>query len=372
MTDDFFRYVLPYPDADNKDIVFFPYWRFKGMLFFCGPSGVKERFIDVSHQAIASPFFPISVGLRSQAMKLRFAAADAGGRFLRPQRPFEKIADTFEQRFGKSLPKPILHKAHIGETLSLIYAPFYVKDRLYDAILDTPVTTKLPAEFDIESFNVDRPRRHIQFVATLCPNCGWDLQGKRDTLVLSCKNCNSSWYPVGEKLKSLKFARIARQNDHTVYLPFWRIRPHISGITLDTYADLIKIANLPKVVQSEWNKAPFRFWIPAFKVRPRVFLRAANHITLSQPDQRLIAELPDNRFYPTTLPIEDAVETLMITLAEFMKPRTTLLDRLPNIRIKAKSFTLVYLPFNDDHHEFIQPDYHLAINKSVMALSTNL
>jgi hypothetical protein len=372
VADDFFRYVLPHPAAENKDIVFFPYWRFKGMLFFCGPSGIKNRFVDVSHQAIASPYFPISVGLRSQALKLRFATADTEGRFLRPRQPFEKIAATFEQRFGRSLPKPILHQTHIGETLSLIYSPFYVKDTLYDAILDKPVTQALPEEFDIEGSAADQPQRHIRFIATLCPNCGWDLEGERDALVLSCKNCNSSWYPVGKKLKQLKFARIPGHYNNTVYLPFWRIRPAISGINLDSYADLIKIANLPMIVQSGWNEIPFRFWIPAFKVRPRVFLRAASHITLSQPHQRLIAELPDTRFHPTTIPVEDAAETLMITLADFIKPRSTLLDALPNIQIDAKSFTLVYLPFNDDHHEFIQPDYHLAINKNVMALSTNL
>jgi hypothetical protein len=372
VADDFFRYVLPHPAAGNKNIVFFPYWRFKGMLFFCGPSGIENRFVDVSHQAIASPYFPISVGLRSQALKLRFATADTEGRFLRPRQPFEKIAATFEQRFGRSLPKPILHQTHIGETLSLIYSPFYVKDTLYDAILDKPVTPALPEGFDIDGSAADQPQRHIRFIATLCPNCGWDLEGERDALVLSCKNCNSSWYPVGKKLKQLKFARIPGQHDNTVYLPFWRIRAAISGINLDSYADLIKVANLPMIVQSGWNEIPFRFWIPAFKVRPRVFLRAASNITLSQPHQKLIAELPDTRFHPTTIPVEDAAETLLITLADFIKPRSSLLDALPKIQIDAKSFTLVYLPFNDDHHELIQPDYHLAINKKVMALSTNL
>jgi hypothetical protein len=364
--------LLPHTAAENEDVVFFPYWRFKGMLFFCGPSEITNRFVDVSHQAIATPYFPISVGLRSQAMKLRFVTDETGGRFLNPRQSFEEIANTFEQRFGRSLPKPILHQSHIGETLSLIYSPFYVKDKLYDAILDKPVSPALPEEFDITDFAGDRPQRHIRFVATLCPNCGWNLEGERNALVLSCKNCNSSWYPMGKKLKQLKFAQIPGTSDNMINLPFWRIRADIAGIDLNSYADLIKIANLPKVLQSDGDKAPFRFWIPAFKVRPRVFLRLASHITLSQPRQKLIPNLPNTRTHPSTLPVEEAIESLVITLANFMKPRRTLMDRLHNIKIDAKSFTLVYIPFNEDHHEFIQPDFHLAINKNVMALSTNL
>ena len=372
IADGFFRYVLPHPATDNSEVIFFPYWRFKGMLFFCGPTGIKDRFVDVSHQAISCDYFPVSVGLRSQAMKLRFVTGDTEGRFLRPRESFKNFSDNFEQRFGRSLPKPILHQAHVGETLSLIYSPFYIRDKLYDAILDEPVSQVLPEDFNIEEFDAEHPQGHIRFVATLCPNCGWNLAGERDALVLSCKNCNSSWYPVGKKLKRLTFAMMPGKGENTVYLPFWRIRPAISGVDLNSYADLIRIANLAMVAKNEWNDVPFRFWIPAFKVRPRIFLRLASHITLSQPNQDLINELPDTRLHPTTLPIEEAIETLMITLADFVKPRSTFIDKHQDIKIKAKSFTLVYIPFNEGHHEFIQSDYQLAINKNVMALSTNL
>ncbi len=372
MADDFFRYVLPHPPDENKNIVYFPYWRFKGMLFFCGTSGIQNRFVDVSHQAIDAPIFPSSVGVRSQAMKLRFAAADMDGRFLKPRQTFDKYLNTFQERFGKSLPKPILHQSNIGETLSLIYSPFYLTDRLNDAILDEPVSAKLPDGFDMDDFSGDRPRWQIRFVSTLCPNCGWNLAGERDTLVLCCKNCNSAWYPVGKKLKRLKFAQFPDKGDNTIYLPFWRIKANVSGIKLESYADLIKVANLPRVIQSGWNDIPFRFWIPAFKVRPKVFLHLATHTTLSQPRENLISKLPDAGIYPTTLPIQEAVESLKLTLADFVKPRRTLVARLRDIQIDAKSYTLVFIPFTEGHHEFMQPDFQLTINKNVLALSKNL
>jgi hypothetical protein len=372
MADDFFRYVLPHTAKDNQDLIYFPYWRFKGMLFFCGPSGITNRFVDVSHQAVETPLFPISVGVRSQAMKLRFLSADMQGRFLKPRLPFESVAANFENRFGKALAKPILHQAHIGESLSLIYSPFYIKENLYDAILDKPASARAWADSNIDDFSSESPDWHIRFVSTLCPNCGWDLEGQRDALVILCKNCNSAWYPVGRKLKQLKFARIPPTGNNTLYLPFWRLRAEISGIDLQSYADLVRMANLPKAVQNGWDDIPFRFWIPAFKIRPQLFLRLASHITVSQPRNELIPELPDDRIYPSTLPVKEAIESLAITLAEFIKPRRNMMERFHTIHIDAKSFTLVFVPFNEEHHEFIHQEYQIALNKNVMAHSKNL
>ena len=372
MAKDFFRYVLPHSDTIDKELVFFPYWRFKGMLFFCGPAGIKNRFIDVSHQAIASPHFPISVGLRSQAMRLRFLTPEIEGQFLRPTQPIQKMIQTFEQRFARSLPKPIALQSHIGETLSLIYSPFYVADKIYDAILDNPVSSSLPDGYNIDDLAGAAPEWRIHFVSTLCPNCGWDLEGERDALVLMCKNCNSAWYPVGNRLKQLKFARIPANEKNGINLPFWRIKANISGINLQTYADLIRIANLPKVIRDDWDDIPFHFWIPAFKVRPQVFLRLASHITVSQPRGNLAEELPQIRHHPSNLPVDEAIECLQITLASFMKSRKTLIEKVTDVRINAKSVVLVYVPFQDKHHEFVQTEFQLALNKNVLALSKSL
>ena len=372
VADDFFRYVLPHPPDVDKEIFFSPYWRFKGMLFFCGSTGIVNRFVDISQQAIATPYFPFSVGVRSQAMKIRFVTPDTHGRFLKHGQSHQGIFSNFEQRFGKSIPKPIAHQSHIGETLSLIYSPFYVKDKMYDAVLDRPISTVLPEGFSIEDFGIANPEGHIHFVSTLCPNCGWDLEGERDALVLRCRNCNSTWYPVGRKLKQLKFAHVPGRGENTIYLPFWRIKADIIGLRLNTYADLIEIANLPKAVQSGWHDFAFRFWIPAFKVRPRIFLRLASQITMVQPRRDMVRRLPDSKIHPANLHVEEAFESLKLTLADFMKPRKTLLDILPDIKVNAKKFSLIYLPFDETHQEYIQTEYQIAINKNVLRLSKNL
>ncbi|MFQ5771285.1 MAG: hypothetical protein ACE5HX_12155, partial [bacterium] len=343
-----------------------------GMLFSCTGQDIRHKFIDVSHQAVKSNYVPISVGLRSQALKLRFVSPDTEGFFLKPTQTFEKVVQTFEQRFSRTLPKPILHQSRIGQTVSLIYSPFYVEDKLYDAVLNQPISSSLPNDFDLDHMPGGAPDWRIRFISALCPHCGWDLAGKIDSLVLICKNCNSAWYPAGKTLKKLKFGKYPLESDDALYLPFWRIRADISEITLNTYADLIKVANIPKVAQSKWADIGFRFWSPAFKVRPKVFLRLSNNLTLTQPREKLSTKLPLTKIHPITLPVTEAIESLKINLASFMKPKTFLTDTLQKIKISAKSFALVYVPFLEKHHEFIQPDLQIAINKNLLALASNL
>jgi len=369
---DVFRYMLPSKAADSKDLVFFPYWRFKGMLFACAGNDIRHKFIDVSHQAVDSHLFPVSLGLRSQALKLKFITPETAGLFLEPTHTLEQIEQNFDHRFDKSLPKPVLHHAHIGETISLIYAPFYIENRIYDAVLNKPISAGLNGDFDIHQLPSESPKWRIHFIATLCPNCGWDLHGERDSLVLLCKNCTSAWYPVGKKLTKIKFGKHPASQDNVIYLPFWRIRPEISGINLGSYADLIKVANIPKVVQPGWEKIGFRFWAPAFKVRPKIFMQLSKNMTLAQLHNKLAEELPEHRHHPITLPVTEAIESLKVNLASFIKPENRLAEILHAIDITAKGFALAYIPFLEKHHEFIQPDIQFAINKNTLALSGNL
>jgi hypothetical protein len=352
--------------------VYFPYWRFKGMFFSCVSDGIKHKIVDVSHQAVNSRFFPTSVGLRSQTLKLRFVSPETEGRFLSPDLPFKDMLRIVEKRFSRSLPGPIFLQSFIGETLSQIYSPFYVDTKVYDAVLDRPVSTALPEDFDISALPGGRPDWRVQFIPALCPNCGWDLNGERDSLVLNCRNCNSVWYPGEKSLKRMKFAHIPDGEGNVLYLPFYRIKADISGITLDSYSDLVKAANLPKVVQEHWKDKAFHFWSLAFKVRPKEFLRFARNVTLSQPQENLVHEVPDAKLHPVTLPITEAVESLKLNLAGFLKPAKTVLPELRNIHIKATGIQLVYIPFHENRNELTQPTFQLRINKNLLRYARHL
>ena len=372
VADDVFRYLLPAGTPESKDLIYFPYWRFKGMWFAFDGNSVQYKFVDVSRQAAESLLFPASLGLRSQTLKLKFVTPEASGRFLQPTQSFAKAAQNFEDRLDKTSVKAILHHAHIGETISLIYAPFFIKNHIYDAVLKVPTAAAMAEDFDIDQLPAESPNCRIHFISTLCPSCGWDLEGKKDSLVLLCKNCVSAWYPAGRKLRKLKFVKLPASDSNAIYLPFWSIRPKIFGINLDNYADLIKIANIPKVIQPGWENIDFRFWVPAFKVRPKIFLQLSKNMTLAQLANEFDEQLPGHRHHPINLPLAEAVESLKVNMAGFIKPKNRLIEIFHEIEIKIKSFVLVYVPFLEKHHEFIQPDLQYAINKNILNLSENL
>jgi hypothetical protein len=369
----YFRYLLPHHAPAGRELVYFPYWRFKGMLFTCLPSGIHNRFLDVSRQAVPSPLFPVSVGLRSQAMKLRFVSPDTEGWFFKPSLPLGQAMQTLLAHFNRDSPRPILHQSHIGESLSLIYAPFYVGKRIVDAVLNRPVTGELDEPFESGRFSGGPADWRIGFVPTLCPNCGWDLQGGRDALVLHCKNCQSMWQASKQGLTRVNVAHMPGPEDKpTIYLPFWRIRADVAGIDLNSYADLVKVANLPKVIQPGWERMPCHFWGPAFKVRPQSFLRLTHHLTLAQPRDHLVADVPAGAMHTVNLPVSESIETLKLNLAGFIRPKKVIQARLPEIQVKPRRFLLIYLPFEIRHHDLVQTTFNIAVNRNQLALAGNL
>ena len=371
--DRFFRYLLPHKAPEGTDLIYFPYWRFKGMLFSCLPSGIQDRFLDLSQQAVPSPHFPVSLGLRSQAMRLRFVSPDTQGWFINPSLPFHRVMETFLARTNTRLPAPLFHQAAIGESLSLIYAPFYLGSRIMDAVLNQPVTETAGTTFSIEDFSGGAADYRIRFIPSLCPDCGWDLSGCRDAEVLHCHNCSALWQASKNGMQRVKAAHLPAPGDtDTCYLPFWRIAADVSGAVLNSYADLITLANLPKVIQPQWHKVPHYFWSPAFKLRPRSFLRLTRHLTLAQPRDGLEGSVPDGTLHPVNLPVSECVEMLKLNLIDLMRSKKEIASRINDLTVTPRRHLLVYLPFDVSHHDLVQTTFNIAVNRNQLALSTNL
>lgn len=367
-----FRYALPHRAPAGKELVYFPYWRFKGMLFFCVPGDIKNRFVDYSRQAIASVHFPFSLGFRSQTQKLRFAVTEAEGKFLKPEVTRAAIIEDVIANFSANVSKPILHQAQIGESLSLLYAPYYIEKRLMDAILNKPVGSATAEAVAPLAATGREPHWPLTFLSTLCPQCGWDLSGEKDALVLACDNCRTVWWPKGGKLEQLNAAHLPAPPDDTVYMPFWRIQADIDGIALNSYADLIQVANLPKVAQPGDAERKFHFWCPAFKVRPQTFLTYAAQATTHQVRQALASGHPKGRLQGVNLPLQEAVQSLTLIFTVFARPRQRMDEMLPGLRLHARRFLLVYLPFREGHHELTNASMNLAINKNLLKHAKNL
>lgn len=366
-----FQYALPAINSADNDLVYLPYWRFKGVSLFCRPGGVEHKFVDLSHLAVEAAGVPMTLGLRPQALKLKFVAPDMAGRFIRPAASFEETLAVFDRRIARSGPQSPLASAHLGESVSLLYSPFSIKTRLYDAVLDAAVG-EVPNELADGGLKAGAPDWRVRFIPALCPSCGWDLEGAKDALVLLCRNCQATWYPQADRLTRVESYCLADKPGTVTHFPFWQVSAEVGGADLRSQADLARVANLPRVIGAGAAEKPFRFWAPAFKIRTQNFLRLAESLTLIQAQEALTPGQPTGAHHPVTLAVEEAGECLKIVLAGFFKPRHRLTELLPAISIRLRSFSLAYLPFTADQHDFFQPHTRLTINKNLMALSSNL
>ena len=374
MAKDFFRYVIPHCAPEGTDLIHVPYWRFKGTLFSCAAGNIHKRFMDISHPAVSLSGFPSSLGLRAQAMKLGFLTPDLPGYFLRHTLPARQIMNLFAARFSASLSAPALCQEFVGENLSLIYAPFYVQEgQLRDAVLHHPVITDLPDGFAPAAWGEKSGKWQVRFVPSLCPACGWDLQGEPDALVFLCRNCERAWQAGPDRLMPVTFGRLSADDpENRTWFPFWRIQADVSGISLQSCADLIRSANLIKVAREEDEQSRFYFWFPAFKVQPRFFLNLSRQMTLSQPREKPVHQLPPGRMISANFPVSEAVKSLKINLASFLKPPSLVQNRISEIDIRPRKYLLVLIPFREDHLDYFQPDFQMAVNKNMLGLSRNL
>lgn len=367
------RYYLPCAPNVPKDanLIYLPYWRFKGVRYTCTASGVTHRFTDISTLALADmpPQIPFSLGLRAQAMPMKRIRPGTQGTFFRPL----PAATVLKDQTVSSNQEKRTFKEDIGETLSLIYAPFYIEQH---HLVDGVTNQALPLGKTIapKIFNLDqiRPGVETHFVAGICPRCGADLEGSGDSLALVCKNCSSLWRTKGGKLAKIKFGTVAPARNDDVMVPFWRISAQISPIPLSSHADLARLANLPLSIPRKWEEKPVHFWSPAFKVRPNIFLRLLGQLTAAQLEPTLSQTVKNNLYQPVNLPASEAIQTIAITLAALLKPRKEIIELLPEIDVTPQNVALIFLPFQSSLYDIILPDLNIGINKKALALSSNL
>jgi hypothetical protein len=369
-----YMFSLSIDAPTDSEVIYLPYWRFKGVRFACHNSGVEHRFLDISALAVeGSHPIPFSLGLRSQALPLKRISGETRGKFIRPA-GFKATLQASDRR-ARSVKKnkPPVFLEDIGETTSLIYSPFYIqKGRFFDGILNKPIQAVVPGDIDVTALNLCRPGKDTLFVSGICPGCGWDLEGHVNSMVLICRNCQTLWKTRGSKLGKIRYGCAKPSSPDDVMIPFWKIKSAISPIAMATYADLLRMGNLPKAIQPGWEKKSLYFWAPAFKIRPKIFLELNTRFAIAQPDPPLENKIRKNIHLPITLASSEAIQSIKITLASLMRPRTDHLPGLPGTRIVPEDIRLVFLPFEPRPHDYFHPDLNLAINKNILALSGNL
>jgi DNA-directed RNA polymerase subunit RPC12/RpoP len=361
---DYFRYVLP-DNAPNKEMIYAPYLRFKGVVFYCKDMDLGHRIVDITHLGTELKYLPASLGLRPQAMKLKFITPETKGSFLRfSLKAADIIAKAAKLSSGFS-ESPILHRAFIGETMSIIYLPLYlVGNRIFDGVLNRPIGSSEGGTEHLESMIIKNPGWGMELMSTLCPQCGWKLDGERDSVVLLCRNCNNAWELLEGRLEGINLSVSRGKDDKSLYMPFWKITASVKGADIETFSDFIRITNQPIIVGEERGMQDMNFFSPAFKVRPNIFLNLARQFTISQWEFAGDEGFKDERLYPVTLAKMEAVQALKMILASSAVSRRNIFPNLPRISFEIKQLTLAYAPFFEGQTELMHEDSGLVINRA--------
>jgi hypothetical protein len=375
--EDSLRYYLPAQTSEK--LIYVPYWRLKGISFSIIPYEVSHALVDSSLIACKTLKLPPTMGLRPQTMKLRFVSPDLKGQMIRPRFSFSEASSGISQQLfvvqiviagpDEEVVTPFL-RTFIGQSASLIYMPFYVKDKgLFDAILERRVA----GEGDVEELLADNGEAPWQarFLPTLCPECGADLAGDRKSTTLFCNGCYSAWEAGPKGLSRVEFGIMPGGKD-PAYLPFWRIKATVEGMELKSFGDLARAANLPRVMKAEWDEQPLYFWQPAFKVNPPLFLRLGRDVTMKQPQKELETRLQVRKAYPVTLSAAEAAESIKISLAGMVSMKKSVFPMLKDIEIKMTEALLVYIPFEQKLTELVQQDLGITVIKSSLDAGVNI
>lgn len=397
----YFRYIFPFPNTIEEEIIFVPYWRFRGMHFMCRTAGIKTTIIDKTVLAIRNKILPATLGIRPQSMKLKFAQKTGHARFIEPGLPFYKssvetknrlsfeIVTTHDTRFisfgdgdnvievpetKTEMKEDILyHEAFVADNASVIYAPIFIRNNIiYDAILTKPISNDIV----VEGLTGDTSSSDwiTQFLPTLCPNCGWDLVAERDSCVLLCNHCDKAWEVSQRMLKPVKYAITPSENPQqkVTYLPFWKINVITDGIDLQSYGDLLKLAKLPNPAKKEQKVSDLCFWVPAFKIAPSIFLRIARQMTTANPQKEHREEFREISLYPVNVTLSEAMGSLKVVLTDIARNKKEIMPRLEDITITPVESLLVFLPFNDSSYELVEPEIKCGLMKNALRWGKNL
>ncbi|HHO48509.1 MAG TPA: zinc ribbon domain-containing protein [Desulfobacteraceae bacterium] len=372
-----FRYLLPAKTAgpERGELLYVPYLRLKSTLYSVSENGIAHRIIDTTRLGHPLPGLPPTLGVRPQAMKFAPIAPETGGSFLRMSVKAGALIENGAGLDGWSgnRGRSEYHRAAIGDTFSLIYLPL---DRDISHLIDAVTGNPLIELEHLQSFSLRgvpfNPRWQVGFLPALCPRCGWSLDGEGDCLVLTCDNCDSAREVDDHGLRRMEWLVQPGGPDTSVYLAFWKITAAVSAPAISSFGDFIERCNQPLLPGPHWRDQAMSYWIPAFKVRPRTFLRLARAVTVSQwrlrPEEGHVVP----GLFPVTLAEKEARQAVKVTLAACAVSPDAVHPALPGARLKVTARSLVFLPFADHGYELVQPHTGASVPGNVLRFGRKL
>ena len=114
------------------------------------------------------------------------------------------------------------------------------------------------------------------------------------------------------------------------------------------------------------------FWIPAIKLRPKIFLQAGRQATLGQWQIKPVAGRVEQNMFPVTLPASEARQAVKVILAAATASPRLIYPHLPQVQLTEVSTQLVYLPCIEKGTDWVQPDTGIVIAKNILRFGRSL
>jgi predicted RNA-binding Zn-ribbon protein involved in translation (DUF1610 family) len=367
-TSQYYRFKLPVHHPGD-DLQWIPYLHFKGSAFLIENGEVAERVLQVSAPGAPCIHLPPSLGYRAQTQKLRFVTADDEGEFVRFSL---KPNDLLKNALVVAGASKHGHVAFIGETASVIYLPLTrTNESLMDAVTGQPLLS-IP---QLDPPLVEPPVGDLSFTPAMCPRCGASLQTSSAAVAFPCTNCDGVWESVSGRLvlrASISFCNTANQG--LVYLPFWSFQVNRGAPT--TWGELSDTTGQPLARRQPCGDV-WRFWCPAFKVRPRVLLRLAERLSLtpmwpaSAFDTPDTSALPRHHRHAVTLPSREAAEMLPVVIASMaftVADRPGLFESQPVLHEPV----LAFVAFESIGQDLVNQSLSLSISQASLGFGETL
>ncbi len=370
---DYYRFVLP-NRAEGGELYHVPYLHFRGAVFLCHNNRIDHRLTDVSRRAVDWNFLPLTLGLRPQAVKMRFLTPDTEGSFFNSALSMDDLLGV-AARHPDVPPREVLHRAFIGEAQTLIYLPIVVRDEIiYDGLTDTELSR---SETDLALIAGSRPAEpgwRPAILPTLCPQCGAMMGGERDSVALSCSNCHALWEAAGNDFRRVEFTVLPGPADAAFLLPFWKLTLKLSagGRSFESFADFLRLTNQPRAPLPHWENKPLAFWSPAFKIKSELYLNLCGRLTLADLPATAADTLPAGRLHPVTMGRTEALQSVKLTLAHTALTKHVVMPLLPELDFAVLGLELVFVPFSDTGRELYQEQLNFAVTKRILSLGREL
>ena len=344
-----------------EDTVYVPYWRFKGLGFALQGPQITHRIMDLSAPATSIKGLPPSLGLRPQTQSLHFIHHDTRAGFLPITIKQQHLLHHVGSRLLGSGPRKRIPplQSYIGDLVQLVYSPLILrKNRVFDAITGTSI----PGcdEEELREKSVAFPGRQPGFLPALCPHCGWDLSGHKESLCQACTHCQRLWVSLNGGLHAMEFQFAGQADQNCTWFPFWQMDVENAEASLKNRADMILLANLPRIPTPEDRLSPLQFTIPAFKLNPTLFLRLARQTTIFHFQDARKVPLHEN-FFPCALPLTEAWQAISPLLYDLARDKTEIQTTLTRSNFRLKHCRMLFLPFTHQGMELIQPDMNVSL-----------